>query len=130
MAECASARPSTDGWMSGQFECTSFESPGVESSEGVPLCLRCLAPHSPHEYYCKHCGAAVGQFTPYIPFVDIPFYANFYGRLWKRVWHERGVPVLSRAFSLWLIGLLAPVMLVGLPFVILERRRRRRTPSA
>ena len=107
--------------MSGQYE----SSYGNSHADGVPLCTRCLRPHSPHQYYCAHCGAAVGQYTAYIPYVDIPFFANFYGRLWRRAWFERGVSLISRAFSMLIILLAAPVMLIGLPFAILKRRRER-----
>ena len=104
--------------------------PAGRRGEEVPLCTRCLSPHSPSEHYCPKCGAAVGQFTAYIPFVDIPFLANFYARLWERVWFERGVTVFSRTASLILILLLAPVMLVGLPFALLKRRKRRQSETA
>ena len=87
----------------------------------MPLCTQCLAPHSPSVYYCPKCGAAVGQFTAYMPFVNIPFFANFYGRVWERVWHERGVAIHKRAASLLLVLCMAPVMLVGLPFALLKR---------
>ena len=97
--------------------------PAGPPGDEVPLCTRCLSPHSPSEYYCPKCGAAVGQFTAYIPFVDISFLANFYARLWERVWYERDVAIYNRAASLMLIVCLAPVMLVGLPFALLKRRR-------
>ena len=87
--------------------------------------VRCKPPSPPHRYYCEHCGAAVGQFTPYIPYIDIPFFADFYGRLWRRVWFERGVSLASRALGLLIILLAAPVMLIGLPFAIARRGRRR-----
>ncbi len=116
--------------MSGNVESNHSEPHEATPDDGIPLCTRCLAPHSPDDHYCQNCGAAVGQFTTYIPFVDIPFYANFYARLWERVWHERRVALHSRAFCVLLILLFAPVMLVGLPFVLLKRRNGHRTPTA
>ena len=107
--------------MTGQYE----SSYGASQTDEIPLCTRCLRPHSPHQHYCEHCGAAVGQYTTYIPYIDIPFFANFYGRLWRRVWFDRGVPLTSRAFGLLIILLAAPVMLIGLPFAIVKRWRER-----
>ncbi|MHC4411014.1 MAG: hypothetical protein ACYS0F_18650 [Planctomycetota bacterium] len=82
------------------------------------------------DYYCPACGAAVGQFTAYLPFIDIPFHANFYARLWHRVWFEPSVALLSRALTFLLIVVMAPIMLVGLPFVWFARRRKRRPETA
>jgi len=105
---------------------------GAESSSGdeIPLCTRCLSPHSPLDYYCHNCGAAVGQFTANLPFIDIPFYANFYARLWHRVWFEPSVAFIGRALALLLILVLAPIMLVGLPFVWIARRKKRLAETA
>ena len=90
-----------------------------------PLCLQCLQPYSPDEYYCPKCGAGVGQYTAYLPFVDIRFIANFHGQLWQRVWFEPEVPLVSRVLGLLFILLLAPVMVLGLPFALLRRRKDR-----
>jgi hypothetical protein len=55
--------------------------------------------------------------------VNIQFFANFFGRLWQRTWFEKGVSLPTRLFSLVLIVLLAPFILVGLPFVVLRKLR-------
>ena len=70
--------------------------------DGTPLCLRCLAPADPLEHYCPECGAATGRFTPYIPFVDIPFYASIFGIMWERLF-DRSTRWWTRAFFLLLI---------------------------
>jgi hypothetical protein len=108
--------------MSDHAILSQADPPAGAPGEDVPLCTRCLAPHSQYDYYCPKCGAAVGQFTAYIPFVDIPFYANFYARLWERVWYERDVAIHNRVASLLFILWLAPVMLAGVPFALLKRR--------
>jgi len=104
--------------------------PRGSSSDEIPLCIRCLTPHSPADYYCRKCGAAVGQWTTYLPYIDIPFLVNFCVRLWRRVWFEPGVSLPRRAFCLLLILFLVPGMLLGLPFVWAARRRNRRTDAA
>jgi hypothetical protein len=40
----------------------------VSSEEATPLCHRCLLPHHPNVDFCSDCGAAVGQYTNWLPF--------------------------------------------------------------
>ena len=93
--------------------------------EAVPICAKCCTPYSRGTDYCKNCGATVGQYTAYIPFTNIRFFANFYGRLWTRVWYEQDIALSSRLFCMLLILLLAPIMLLGLPIVYWQRRQIR-----
>lgn len=65
-----------------------------------------------------------------MPFIDIPFFANFYARLWHRVWFEPGIAFPGRALAFVLILVLAPIMLVGLPFAWIARRRERLAVTA
>ena len=93
---------------------------GQGGEEGNPVCPRCLAPVDPENYYCPVCGEATGRVTPYVPFVNIPFNYAIFGRLWRKVWYEKaGLPM--KAFSLFLILLYAPIMLIGLPFLLWEK---------
>jgi hypothetical protein len=97
--------------------------PGV--AREVLLCPRCLTPFHPLEHYCRKCGEAVGQYTPYIPFVNIPFNMSIYGAMWKRLWSRRS-SLCAKAFYVFLILAFAPIMFVGLPFVIAEKLRKKR----
>jgi len=83
------------------------------SDGATPACPHCLAPISPRDDYCSHCGEAVGQLTGIIPFVNICFQTNFYGKLWRKVWSDEGVGILTVAVCLLCIIVLAPVMFVG-----------------
>ena len=84
-------------------------------ADAIPVCLKCLTPHSSLDHYCKQCGYAVGPFTRYIPFVNIPWQVDFWSRLANvardpaRRWLMRGVACL-------LITVLAPIMLLGILF--------------
>ncbi len=103
------------------------------AADATPCCPHCLAQISPLEDYCSHCGEAVGQLTGVIPFVNIRFQTNFYGKLWRKLWYHEGVGMLTRAICLLCIMLLAPVMFLGLPVVIwdaIQARRRRRCGQA
>ena len=104
----------------------SRETGGEKIGEGQPLCPGCLEPVNPIDYYCPKCGAATGQLTPYIPFVNIRFNYSIYGRLWQKVWYEK-TGLLMKIFSLGLIVLFVPFMLVGLPFVVWDKLKKTNT---
>jgi predicted amidophosphoribosyltransferase len=89
----------------------------------VPLCLNCLQPYDPLLHYCPKCGAAVGQLTPYIPFVSIGYQCEFWGRLWKKLWSRQQGHVLVRILGVVLILLFMPILLLAIPFVIRARQR-------
>ena len=79
----------------------------------VPLCLNCLEPVDPLDHVCPHCGGAVGQLTPYLPFEGIRWEAGIWGRMWRQAW-EKKTPFIGRVFRLLVIVWFVPVLLVGL----------------
>jgi hypothetical protein len=85
------------------------------SDDGTPLCLRCFEPVDPLAYYCQHCGEATGQFTHYIPFVNIPWQTRIWGQVWRQIW-SLDVSLPGRAFRLFMVIWDVPVMLIGLLF--------------
>ena len=98
----------------------------VESAEedlGTPVCLRCLTPFDPLQHYCTNCGEAVGQLTPYIPFVNIGFSVSIYERLWRRIWFERRDRWWAKAFYFVFIAMFAEILLLVVPFVLWRRYR-------
>jgi hypothetical protein len=103
------------------------ESTSSHQEEGgaTPLCSRCLTPFRPGQHYCERCGWAVGKYTPYIPYVNIRFNYGWVGATWKKIWFDRETKLAARAFYLFLMILAAPVIMVGLPFVLVEKIRRR-----
>jgi len=91
----------------------------------TPLCTRCLRPVRPHDHYCEKCGEAVGRYTTYLPFVDIKFQADFVGEWWRWAW-ARDTGIFKRVGSILLFVVLAPFLLIGLPFIRWTRRRGHR----
>ena len=85
----------------------------------VPLCTRCLQPYDPLAHFCPHCGCTVGQLTPYMPFVSIPFNVDLLSSLWRRIWADDAHP-MTRAFCTVLVLLCAPILLIGLPFILVN----------
>ncbi len=98
---------------------------GDESDERVALCAHCLTPFSVSQHYCEKCGEAVGQFTPYIPFVNIRFNYSIFAKMWHKIWFEKESCLCWKLFYLFLIVCVAPIMLVGLPFIAWEKFKKR-----
>jgi len=96
-----------------------------DTIEEVPVCLRCFEPYSPLLRYCSNCGEAVGNLTPYIPFVNIRFNYAIFGTLWKDIWVHQGTPAWRRVLYMLLILCTVPIMLLGLPFVLIAKLRPR-----
>ena len=97
---------------------------------GTPVCLRCLTPYEPLQHYCEKCGTAVGQLTPYIPFVSIPFSVSLFERLWQRIWDSDSVHISKKVFYWALIVWWAPIMLLGIPCMLWDRRPPSEKPAA
>lgn len=92
----------------------------------VPLCTRCLRPVHAGRYYCPHCGQATGEYTTYLPFVDIPFQVDFMAAWWKRAtgpglaWWRR-IPMLLLLFLE--VPIVVVICLLSLPWRAIRRRR-------
>lgn len=120
----------------GDFDIEAEAAPGPDVDPGAwrdatPLCARCLEPFDPLQHYCAQCGDAVGQLTPYIPFVNIAWTYSFLDIMWRRLWLDRGLSRARRA--LYCIGVavniivLAPacLLLLAIPMWWSKRRRLR-----
>ena len=88
-----------------------------DNAEEVAHCPQCLTPFEEGQYYCSGCGYGVGNLTPYIAFVNLPFYCRFFRDAWRMVWFNPLVSIAKRIVCLVLIGLFEPIMFLGLPFV-------------
>ncbi len=57
------AQPRPDPWE-----------PEIEASlqqgDTVPVCLKCSAPQPPGQWFCEHCGTAVGPYNNLMPYVN------------------------------------------------------------
>jgi len=103
----------------------SEPNPQERAEEPVPVCPHCLHPVDPRDYYCPHCGEDVGRFTPYLPFINIPFTCNFLARIWHKLF-DRSAGILTRVFCLCLVILFAPILLLGLLFRLWDKFRKRK----
>lgn len=83
--------------------------------EGTPVCIKCFQPVNPLANYCSNCGGATGNFTHYLPFVNIQWQASVWGQAWRQIWSP-DVSVPGRLFRFIMIIWNAPIMLIGLFF--------------
>jgi hypothetical protein len=95
-----------------------------DDEEAIPVCPNCLAPFNPLQHYCSDCYEAVGQYTPYIPFVNIRFETRLVRELWKKMVTPT-LPILTRVeyfIALMIIALVvAPdqeAIFLGIPFML------------
>jgi len=104
---------------------TNSRQDSAERGGATPLCPRCLTPYRAGQHYCEKCGWAVGKYTPYIPYVNIRFNYGWISIIWKKIWFDREEKLAARALYLILMVLFVPVIIIGLPFVLIEKIRRR-----
>jgi len=102
---CMCAKPTPDPW-----------GPEVEREMQEPeareLCHRCLTPRPDRGWFCENCGAAVGPYNNYMPYVDIfsqgeVLRAGTHDHLRRSVFVIVGYVLLSLA----MYAILAPIYL-------------------
>jgi hypothetical protein len=101
------------------------ESADQPNDDGVPVCRGCFSPIQPGTDYCAKCGSAVGQYTEYVPFVNIPWLASGYDRLRRATWPKAG-GVAAQTVGVFAAFLLTPFLLIGVPFKRLAERWKAR----
>jgi hypothetical protein len=63
----------------------------------TPMCVRCASSIDRLQHYCHNCGAAVGPFTSFIPFVNISMACEPFCVMWERLWRPCGETRARRA---------------------------------
>ena len=53
---------SADPW-SPELECS------LHLPEAVPVCPKCTTPQPPGQWFCEHCGSAVGDYNNWMPYL-------------------------------------------------------------
>jgi len=92
--------------------------------DASPLCLKCLKPCHPLQYYCPNCDSndAINPLTPYIGFVNIRFNYGIFLTMWCKTWYEKDTPMITRVSYLFLVLWCAPMFfVVGLPLSLVDK---------
>lgn len=98
------------------------ESAALADDAESPLCLHCLEAIDPLDKTCPHCGGAVGQLTPYLPYESIRWQTDIWGRMWHQAWSPTR-SIAGRLLRLAVIVLFVPILLVGLLPIAWRRLR-------
>lgn len=113
--------PDRDNQTSPADDHSSITADDVVPDDSWPVCPNCFKPVNPLRYYCDNCDSneAVNPLASYMPFVRIRFACGIFGKMWRKIWHDKDTSIPVRLLCLLMILLFAPVMLVfGLPFVL------------
>jgi hypothetical protein len=43
----------------------------VKDPSAAPLCINCLFPQAPHQWFCAHCHYPTGDYVPMMPYLQI-----------------------------------------------------------
>lgn len=81
-----------------------------EDEKAMPLCVRCLQPLHGNPYYCPHCGHVANTLTPYLPFVEIPFYTRFIADSFRLIRVPGTSPFFRAAAMIGVFVLLGPIL--------------------
>lgn len=98
-----------------------MESPDPNQSDlpgqgdGTPVCIKCFKPVNPLDNYCPNCGGATGNFTHYLPFINIRWEASVWGQAWRQMWYKE-ISIPGRLFRFFMIAWNVPFLLIGLLF--------------
>ena len=95
------------------------------ADEELPVCASCFTPFDAGTNYCTSCGSTVGQHTEYVPFVNIRWQADGFGRLMRESSASRP-GVFGKIIQILVTLLLTPLLLFGLPFKWAAERRKAR----
>jgi hypothetical protein len=92
----------------------------LDSEDAVPLCHHCLTQHHPSADFCPACGAAVGQYTNWLPFpylfsVGQGLRLGTAGDFKRSPFTVFGYLLLGLAEYLWFAPVYWVVFLVNLP---------------
>ena len=83
-----------------------------DQEKEIPLCLNCLQPVNPLQHICPHCGRAIGQFTPIMPFEGLRWQADIWGKMWNQIWSNE-ISFAGKLLRLLMIAWLVPILLIG-----------------
>jgi hypothetical protein len=92
-----------------------------KNEEEIPLCLNCLHPVDPLHHYCPHCGRAVGQLTPIMPYESIRWQVDIWGKMWNQLWSKE-ISAAGKLFRLFMIIWNVPVMLIGVIPILWQKK--------
>jgi hypothetical protein len=108
--------------QAGDIETTEQVDDEFIPADARPVCMKCLKPCHPLQYYCDKCDStdAINPLTPYIPYVNIRFNYGIFLTMWRRIFHDRDTLAATRLFYLFMLTMFVPIILVmGVPLLLI-----------
>ena len=102
----------------------------LASPEAQPLCTSCLQPHAGGDWFCRHCGAATGDFNNVSPYLYIFSVGEMLRSGTSGCFRPRGIALLGFVLvSLEQYTVFAPLYWVQLFLNLRRQRRAAATPA-
>jgi hypothetical protein len=109
------------------FEAVPESESGDISEEATPLCLNCLRPCNPYDYYCSNCDSndTVNPLAAYLPFVQIRYNYGFFGKVWRKIWYGKETADIIKILYLSFLALYVPFFLIaGIIILFISRKEQ------
>jgi hypothetical protein len=93
-------------------------------ADARPVCMKCLRPCHPFQYYCDKCDSndVINPLASYMPIERIRFQCGFYGDMWRKVLYGKEVSIILRSLCLFMTIAFAPILIiVGLPLFLIGK---------
>jgi hypothetical protein len=93
-------------------------------ADARPICLKCLKPCHPLQYYCDNCDSndVINPLASYMPFVRIRFRCGFCGDMWRKVLYDKEASIILWSICLFMTIAFAPILIiVGLPLFFIDK---------
>ena len=85
----------------------------------VPVCTNCFEPiNSPRQHYCPKCGNVTGEFTRYIPFVNLQFNYSIIGSMWGKMTNKQTPTTTKVALGIVMLALFPLTLFIGLVVIL------------
>ena len=96
-------------------------------ADARPVCMKCLQPCHPLQYYCDKCDSndVINPLASYMPIERIRLNCGIFLTMWQRVFHDRDTSAATRLSYLYMLTMFVPIILVvGLPLFLIFRMPR------
>lgn len=93
-------------------------------ADARPLCLKCLKPCHPLQYYCDNCDSnnVINPLASYMPIERIRFRCGFCGDMWRKVLYDKEASIIIWSLCLFMTIAFAPILIiVGLPLFFIDK---------
>ena len=82
----------------------------INQQEAVPVCLHCLTPQEHNGWFCPECGATVGPYCNYMPYIYIFSQGEVLrSGVTERIRRSRFIILGFVLFSLGMVAVAAPI---------------------